>query len=694
MVVHQRTLCMLAAGAVLCVTPVGHAMAADASAQARYLLATGRPAEAARRTAAMLHAGPAAPETVMLHARAVAALGEAGSFVEAIGTALHGPDAIAYVGAVADGFTDGRADCPTLLAAVGTARTAAEWQAHMQVRERVRVLCGASAEEVFAEAVPILNGSAAGLALRLSAADAAWGRAVEAWAADDPLELCAAGNPWSSEASGLGLVKARVALAAAAERAAESEEPMRLWWAREVMRWQGLETDALDARIALLDPEARVPDWQTAGGVRWYGAPQHRHPEWVAKLEAALAIEDPDLQRDALDHVGALLPITGPLRSDWWAARGALLEAEGRSRAHVRAMESAWRADPERGERANGFAWAAAQHRVRMSVALDAIDAAIVAPMPYRAARGGPSADGAFRWVRGHELGSWLDTRGWLRLQMGDVTGARADFDRALMLYRSPSATVHFHAAFAAERDGAPEVALFHLREGFAVVDTRYDDPELVAEARAMADALYGHHRWHPAGVDGWLAGRSGPAGRAEVGEPGSIVGLESMVDALNRGPMVLPGQGQALPTLPFLPDGEGEDPSVGGGWRVVELWAEWCGPCQTQVARLTELHEQARAQGLELGVVVVSVEVEHRKHWPGPLGSERPLGWVVGWSGPVALELLGATGLPATLVVDPTGRVVNSRLGWEGDLAWLEDTLSEHIAGLDWPTAVQEDAP
>lgn len=673
----------------------GNARAAEHSptAELRYLLETGRAAEVAERTAAMLREAPDSPELVMLHVRAVAALGEAQMLLDSL-PAEGGPSAaIAYVGASAEGLEASSVDCSRVLDAIGAAGSPAEWRAHLQVRERVVGICGTAAAAVYQMAIPVLGDSADGLALQHSSADVRWGRAMEDWLDQNPSELVRAGNPWSSDAVGLGLVKARVALAAAAEQAAGSDEPARLWWAREVMRWQGLDTPELDARIALLDPEAEVSLWQSGDGLRWQRAPHAGRPDWMAQIASAVELRDPDQRRDALEQLGAILPVTGPERAEWWAAMGDLLELEGRQRAHVRAMESAWRADSERGERANAFAWAAAKYGVRMPVALEAIDVALAVPMSYTADRGGPSADEAYRWTRGHTVGSWLDTRGWLRFQMGDLAGARADFDRALMLYRSPSATVHFHAALAAEQGDDPEVALFHLREGFAVVDPRYDEPDIVVAARTQADRLYNAHRWHPEGVEGWLAGRERQYGRGPVGEPGSIVELDEVVETLNAAPVTLPVQGQQLPVLAFTPRHGDPEWSNLTGWRVVELWAAWCGPCQTQLEHLRGLHDRLGVQGSALSVVVVSVEEEPREHWPESLGGELPAGWVLGWSGPDATERLGAGGLPATAVVDPTGQVVESRLGWEGDLVWLEQFLVRHLEPSGEPTS-PVDAP
>ena len=78
----------------------------------------------------------------------------------------------------------------------------------------------------------------------------------------------------------------------------------------------------------------------------------------------------------------------------------------------------------------------------------------------------------------------------------------------------------------------------------------------------------------------------------------------------------------------------------------------------------------------------MVSVEQTRRLQWPGKLEADLPLGWTVGWSGPEAAERLGATGLPATVLVSPEGMVVESRMGWDGSLEWLGQALRDRAHG------------
>ena len=158
---------------------------------------------------------------------------------------------------------------------------------------------------------------------------------------------------------------------------------------------------------------------------------------------------------------------------------------------------------------------------------------------------------------------------------------------------------------------------------------------------------------------------------------PGSIVDLDAEAERLVAEPPRLPVQGGPLPELMVSRDGVPTLLDSVEGWKVVELWAAWCVNCHVQMGALETLHEEWTAAGVPVSVVVVSVEATERDQWPMQMVGVPSERWVLTWGGPTVLEQLGASGLPATLVVDPSGRVVQTRLGWEGSLDWLRDTLT-----------------
>ncbi len=252
--------------------------------------------------------------------------------------------------------------------------------------------------------------------------------------------------------------------------------------------------------------------------------------------------------------------------------------------------------------------------------------------------------------------------------------------DRALLLYRSPSATVHLHAGLVAAADDDPEVALFHLRQGLSRVDARYDEAVFVELGQQRVAELYAAHRWHPNGLSGWL---SGGAPEVELTPPEPFVDLDAVSDALAATPIPLALEGMTLPDFRVNVDGRATSIHDLGKWRIIDLWAPWCLPCHEQMGVLHRMVAQMDADGVELSVVVVSVEDRPSERWEQSLGLLQSERWVVGWAGPSLVDTLGAPGLPTTLLVAPDGRVVRARTGWFGDLDWLRTALSEE--GV-WP--------
>jgi len=659
----------------------GTARAADPAdhARIRYLWASGRPEEAAAESAALLRASPEDPELVVLHVLARSALGEGPYLVDAVGEGAPPTAALARAVAWLEGVADASAHCLELDALLSEPPQVAVQGALSPVWDRLDAVCPElqSTQQALRRQ---LEDAPEALRAQLPRADASWGQAVQEWAQADPPDLTRAGNPWAEGVEGAGVVRAQVALRAAADRALASDEPARLWWAREVVLWQGGATDAYDRRLAELSPGLAPVQWETDGRARWQVVTPRTPASVRYQLEEVAGLRAPDRRLRALRDLGPLLLPSGPTRARWWALVAACHEQLGHPRRSVLAHEHAWKAQPDQLDRANAFAWAAATHRIRMDEALVAIDSALASPMPYRADRGGPEADRAHRWNGGHSVGAALDTRGWLRFQLGDLAGARADLDRALMLYRSPSATVHFHAAIVAHADGAEEVALFHVKRGFAVLSPTLDAPELVARARELAETLYDARRWHPGGMDAWLASvvlpEASPSG-------GPMVDLDAVAERLGAEPPGLPVEGGPAPELLMSVAGTPTFLHEVEGWKVVELWAAWCMNCHLQMGALQALHAEWMELGIPASVVVVSVEDMERAEWPDALVGTPGEGWVIGWGGTGVMDQLGASGLPATLVVDPHGRVVETRLGWEGDLQWLRETLAE--AGV-WP--------
>lgn len=96
----------------------------------------------------------------------------------------------------------------------------------------------------------------------------------------------------------------------------------------------------------------------------------------------------------------------------------------------------------------------------------------------------------------------------------------------------------------------------------------------------------------------------------------------------------------------------------------LLNFWATWCPPCVTEMPMLDAFHRGQQARGWQ----VVGLAVDS----PTPVREflrARPMGFAIGLAGMTGVELarrLGNAngGLPFTLVVDRSGRIVQRKLG------------------------------
>lgn len=95
------------------------------------------------------------------------------------------------------------------------------------------------------------------------------------------------------------------------------------------------------------------------------------------------------------------------------------------------------------------------------------------------------------------------------------------------------------------------------------------------------------------------------------------------------------------------------------GNYTLVDFWASWCGPCRAEMPKVKELYNKYHPLGFD--VVGVSFDSD-KAAWTGAI-TRMNLPWhhisdLKGWQSEAA-AVYGITGIPATLLVDPQGKVV-----------------------------------
>ncbi|WP_313739534.1 TlpA disulfide reductase family protein [Pseudomonas sp. MLB6B] len=109
------------------------------------------------------------------------------------------------------------------------------------------------------------------------------------------------------------------------------------------------------------------------------------------------------------------------------------------------------------------------------------------------------------------------------------------------------------------------------------------------------------------------------------------------------------------------------------GHWLVLNYWAEWCGPCRTEVPELNAAAKQWQAQNVKVvGVNFDGLQGADLKEAVNALGIEFT---VLAQDPAERYELPRSEALPVTYIIDDKGKVREQLLG-EQTLEGLQDKL------------------
>lgn len=119
------------------------------------------------------------------------------------------------------------------------------------------------------------------------------------------------------------------------------------------------------------------------------------------------------------------------------------------------------------------------------------------------------------------------------------------------------------------------------------------------------------------------------------------------------------------------------------GNWVVVNFFASWCVGCRIEHPELVEFTERHADDGTGLVSVMFGDSQEAASNFFAELGGSWPAIVARGEVGAVAIDY-GVTGVPETLLVSPSGRVVAKWIGQRGVTADAIDAAIAEFEGAE----------
>ncbi len=491
--------------------------------------------------------------------------------------------------------------------------------------------------------------------------------------AREPWNLAGVGCLWSKQRQGPALERAQAEALAAARALAQSEEPMILADVVTVLRWakQEQELEAAEARLTELDPQ-RSKSWGHGQGlVRWMPRDSFKKGLYFDIVRSSRE-DEPKARIKALAALEEQLPAEGPLRAEYWTRVATARKAMKDHQAALEARRAAWQAHPQDPELARSYAWAARKADQDLEGALAALEQALTI-----VERWDPQG---YSWAAGVQ--GWIKTAGWRRARLLEVQGellrlqdqheeARDALCEALLTGHSRTPYLHVRLGMVYDALGQQELALAHLGQGYAEGGEKLDD--WWKEARQRLEELFQQLRWHPAGCEGWIAALAATLEQDEQPTQEDPTRTEAEAWLEDR----------PFPDLELIVDGQPTRLSQIAGWRVVDLWATWCGPC---IVSLPHMSRAAKRWKDRITVLAVSVD-SRQEDMLELLEDRRDLRrgrYTIAWAGQRGMEAAKTSGIPAVFILDPEGRIRGHYMGSGVGDARLDKRLERLLGPLD----------
>ena len=127
--------------------------------------------------------------------------------------------------------------------------------------------------------------------------------------------------------------------------------------------------------------------------------------------------------------------------------------------------------------------------------------------------------------------------------------------------------------------------------------------------------------------------------------------------------PGVMPLEGRPAPALKLsdMDDGHFDLAAKRGQWVLVHFWASWCGPCRREMPTIQGLMEQVSDSALEIVLINTSETDDDVFSFLSIAAPD--LDTLMDYDGEVTARWQ-PRGLPASFIVDPSGRIQYMALG------------------------------